>query len=347
MLPLLLALTGPALAAPELVYDRTSDSALFGSDATRPWHPASLTKMMTAYVALAAVADGKVTLDTPVEMTLEASSAAPTRMNFPVGSRIRLEDALVILAVKSANDVAVAVAQAVDGSVESFVADMNRRSQEIGLTGSSWRNPHGLHAAGQVTTARDLVILADALLDRFPESARIFSAPGFDIDGKEVDSHNALLGRIDGVDGMKTGYTCASGFNIVTTVTRDGRSLVAVVLGMGTARERDARVAHLLEAAYGASPTDVRLDMLPASDDGAPDMRSQVCGGRGVGAGDLEEAEAEGKSRWEHAFATMPRSLGTPVRMDFLPARMVDVPLPRPRPDIVPEPVQEPHRRRF
>lgn len=299
---------GGAAAQPELVLDRSAGVALFGREATRSWHPASLTKIMTAYVALDAVSQGRLSLESPVVMSRHALSAQPSRLGLPEGTAIRLEDALIVLAVKSANDVAIAVAEAVSGSEAAFVSEMNAASERLGLTATHWANPHGLHDPSQVTTARDMALLTDRLLDEHPESARIFATNAFVIGDSEIRSHNGLLGRYPGVDGFKTGYVCASGFNIVVTAERDGREMLVVVLGSLSAKDRDAHAAYLVEAGFGAAPTAIGLEMLEPDDSPAVDMRSRVCGGQG----DSDESGAE----WRRYFSAMPRVLAPPVRIE-------------------------------
>lgn len=309
----LLTSVGGAVAQPELVLDRSAGAALFGREATRAWHPASLTKIMTAYVALEAVSQGRLSLDSPVVMSRHALSAQPSRLGLPEGTAIRLEDALIVLAVKSANDVAIAVAEAVSGSEEAFVAEMNAASERLGLSGSHWANPHGLHDPTQVTTARDIAMLTDRLIDEHPESAAIFATNAFVIDDTETRSHNGLLGRYPGVDGFKTGYVCASGFNVVVTAEREGREILVVVLGSLSAKERDAHAAHLVEAGFAASPTTIGLEMLEVDERPVTDMRSAVCGGQG----DSDESGAE----WRRHFAAMPRVLAPPVRIEPIDTR--------------------------
>jgi len=309
----LAGLASEASSAPELVFDRSSDTALFGQDATRLWHPASLTKIMTAYVALKAVADGRLTLDSPVVMSAQALKAPPSRLGLPLGTRLRLEDALVVLAVKSANDVAIAVAEAVSGDVEKFVEEMNALSINMGLQESFWRNPNGLHDPNQVTSARDMALLVDKLLDQYPDAIRIFSTSGFILNGQDTLSHNGLLGRYPGVNGFKTGYICSSGFNVVITAERDGRSLIAVVLGGKSARTRDARAAYLLEAGFSTPPSVIDLTMLTGDAQPVTDMRLSICGGENSSA-----SMDEGDANWEKMLQDMPRVLSPSIQIHLL-----------------------------
>lgn len=323
---------GHVAAAPELVFDAETGAVLFDRDATQPWHPASLTKLMTVYVAYAAIADGTISPESPVAISAHAASAAPSRMDFPVGTRLTLETALKILVVKSANDIAVAIAEAVAGTEAKFVVQMNSASRLLGMSDTVWANPHGLSDTSQVTTAQDLAILVRALKSQFPQSSAIFTLHGFTIDAKTVVTHNGLAGRIPGSDGYKTGYICSSGFNTVASATRDGRQIVAIVFGFADDLERDAHAAHLIESGF-ATPSGPKSidDLARLSGATAPDLRQQICGGRkDLAAGDIEPGLRKAKERWAAAFKKMPRDLDDPVELVLLPPAPV-APTPAPR----------------
>lgn len=308
----------PAAAAPELVVDLGSGRVLLSNEARRAWHPASLTKLMTTYVALRAIAAGRVAADTPVTVSATAAKAPPSRSGLPVGSRITLGDALKVLMVKSANDLAVAIAEAVEGDQAAFVGAMNRESHRLGMTASRWRNPHGLDDPAQVTTAHDLALLAGALYRDFPGMAGLFAIGAVSLRGTVMGNHNGAIGRYAGSDGMKTGFICASGFNVVSTASRDGRRVAVVLLGRDNALGRDARASLLLEAALRTAPGSGTSDLgALAGSDGLPAPR-RTCGRRGAQDED-DVVPAATLSAWEQAFARAPRNLGPPVAIAVLP----------------------------
>ncbi len=206
------------------------------NEATAPWYPASLTKLMTVYVALDAVRNGKLTLDTPLVMSARAARMPPSKMGFRPGTEVTLDNALKMLMVKSPNDVAVMVAEGVSGSVEAFADDMNADAQRLGLHESHFVNPNGLHNPAHVSSARDMAMIARALLHEFPDHANLFSIGAIQLGRQYIPNHNGLLGRYPGADGMKTGFTCPAGFNVVASADQCGRRLIVVVLGAPTAK---------------------------------------------------------------------------------------------------------------
>ena len=245
---------------PHLVVDLSDGRVLDAEGAFHPWHPASLTKMMTAYTVLRAVEQGRFDAETPIMMTWWASQQSPSKMGYRPGTLIPLKDALAMLMVKSANDVAMAIAETVGGSTEGFAAMMNEEARALGMTSSYFVNPHGLHHPRQVTSARDMALLVRAL-DRYPDWAWLYSAPAIrEATAREgglnlkrprtYASFNKLLGRFEGADGMKTGFVCASGFNLAGTATRDGRRLLAIVFGRNNGTERAVEAARLLQLGF-------------------------------------------------------------------------------------------------
>jgi len=246
------ALLAPSLAAasPALVFEPYNGTVFYSEEPDAPWFPASLTKLMTAYVAFHAIRDGEVTPETKVICSKHASTQAPTKLGLAVGGSIDLDTALKVLIVKSANDVAVMVAETVGGSEEAFVTRMNEAARRLGMTKTHFANPNGLPDERQVTSARDLARLARALIIEFPEHADIFAKTQVQVGQKSLRTHNGLLISFPGADGMKTGFICDSGFNIVVSATREGRKLVAVVLGEPSTRTRNARAAQLLENGF-------------------------------------------------------------------------------------------------
>ena len=252
ILALLLVATAPlqAAAGPSLVMDAASGKVLHAEDATAPWYPASLTKLMTAYIVFGAIRSGRMSLNQQITCSPHAHSQPPSKLGLPVGASITVELALKLIIVKSANDVSVMLAEAAAGSVEGFAAEMNATAARLGMTGSHFVNPHGLPEPGQVTTARDMGILARALITEFPEFFDWFSIESIKIGKAVVRTHNRLLKEFDGADGMKTGYICASGYNLVASATRGDRRLVAVVLGATSGKARTEAASALLEDGF-------------------------------------------------------------------------------------------------
>src|SRR5580692_4152297 len=241
---------GGAIATPYLVVDAESGQALIENQSTTPWFPASVTKLMTTYVALSAVRDGRLTMDTPLTMSQRAASMAPSKMGFRPGTQVTLDNALKMLMVKSPNDVAVMVAEGVSGSVEGFADEMNAAASKLGLKESHFVNPNGLPDARQVSSARDMAMIGRALYKEFPDEAGIFGIGALQLGDQIIPTHNGLIGRYPGADGMKTGFTCAAGFNVVASATHGGRRLIVVVLGSPTPRERTAKAIALFERGF-------------------------------------------------------------------------------------------------
>ena len=235
-----------------LLFDMASGEIIAAHEPTARWYPASLTKLMTAYVTFAAIERGALTLTSPVRISPQAHQQPPSRMGFPIGTVITVETALRIILTKSANDVSVALAEAVGGTQGGFVTRMNDTAATLGMSATSYDNPHGLPNTLQVTSARDLALLMMALTRDFPDRAGYFSMGGVSLGRKMMVNHNPLIRKFRGSDGMKTGFICASGFNLAATATRDGHRLGAVVLGGLTSRERDERTAELLAKGFEA-----------------------------------------------------------------------------------------------
>ena len=230
---------------------------------------------MTALLVFEAIRDGKLTLETKIGCSELAHAQPPSKVGLPVGAEMTVELALQALILKSANDVAVMLAEAVAGSQDAFVAQMNAMSAKLGMTRTVFANANGLPAPEQVTTARDLAKLTQAVLRDYPNYASMWSMVEMRVGKRRMRSHNALLNNYDGADGIKTGFICDSGFNIVASATRDGRRLVAVVLGEVTGRERSTRAANLLEYGFYAHGWKSllggqSLDTLPVAPDAKP-----------------------------------------------------------------------------
>ena len=276
---------GSALAnGPALVVELESGRVLHAERATEPWYPASITKLMTAYVALDQVRQGRASLDQLLTVSPTAAALPPSKMAFKPGAEIRLDNALKIILVKSANDVAATIAESLGGSVEGFADMMNASARQLGMRESHFVNPHGLPDARQQTSARDMAILARALLRGFPQHQDLFQIGAIQFGRRIMRNHNGLIGRYPGADGMKTGFICASGFNVVASAERNGRRLITVVLGSTSANERTMRAADLFDRGFMAravlgSPAVEALQpsVLPSP----PDMRPIICDRRG------------------------------------------------------------------
>ena len=271
--------TGTAAANPAIVVDAVSGEVLYAEQATEPWFPASLTKLMTFYVALRAVRDHKISLDTPIMISARAARAAPSKMGFKPGTEVTLGNALKMMVVKSANDLAVAVAEAVSGSVPAFAEDMNATAAQLGMPESHFDNPNGLPDPDHVSSAHDLAVLARAIYLTFPEEAEMFGIGALRLGTQIIPTHNNLLGRYPGVDGMKTGFTCAAGFNLIATSQREGHRYIAVVLGAPNVHLRMLKMAALLDRAFdGIDHPQEKLDAMDRGTPGpAADLHDNVC----------------------------------------------------------------------
>lgn len=240
----------PLASSPHIVIDVPTGKVYSRNKEFVRWAPASLTKLMTAYTVFRALELQHLAMNSPVRITEEAIAEPPSKMGLPVGTIMTIESALKIIMVKSANDVSVALGQAVGGTEEQFVRFMNAHAKRLGMIDSRFTNPHGLHDPGQFTTARDMAILATALAREFPQHAGFFDIPALRVVGRRLRNHNALLRLFEGTNGMKTGYVCASGYNVAVKTERDGRELVAVVLGHKSGLSRNVEAAELLKTAF-------------------------------------------------------------------------------------------------
>ena len=265
---------------PSIAVDVATGRVIEHHEAFQRWYPASLTKLMTIHVTFRALRAGRISLDTNIIMTPEAAAEPPSKMYFKPGQRFPLDSALKYLMVKSANDIAVTIAQAVGGTTDRFVAMMNAEAQRIGMTSSHFINPNGLPGEGQYSTARDLALLAVTLRREFPEYARYFDLEGFSVGSRSYENFNSLIGRFDGADGMKTGYICASGYNQVSSATVNGRTVVAVILGADSLVDRADESARLLHEALttpAGSETLLTLQPYGAERDQVRDISTRVC----------------------------------------------------------------------
>jgi D-alanyl-D-alanine carboxypeptidase len=288
-----------ALAEAQLLIEASTGKVLHAENATYPWYPASVTKIMTAYTTLRAVKEGKVSFNTLLTVSRNAAAQQPTKMGFKIGTRVTLDNALKMLMVKSANDMAVTIAEGVGGSLEGFADMMNANARRLGMSQSNFVNPNGLPAENHVTSARDLGILARALIREFPEYDSYWHISSIRYGNRVMHNYNSLIDRYPGADGMKTGFICASGYNVVATATRNGRRLIAVVLGSYSGAVRAQKAAQLLERGFNSgglswlTPSLGTVDALAPIDAQPPNLREEMCGGhrRKPASEDNEEEE--------------------------------------------------------
>lgn len=243
--------------AASMVVDANSGAVLHNRAGDEKVYPASLTKMMTIYMAFELIELGRLSYDSKIKMTQEGADAAPSKLDLEPGEELTVLNAIKALVTKSANDVAIALAMHIGGTEANFARLMTAKARELGMPNTTFRNASGLPDPEQTTTARDMITLGLRLQDDFPRHYRLFSTRSFTYGGKNYRNHNTLLARYGGTDGIKTGYTRASGFNLVTSVRRDGKHLVAAVFGGDTARERNAKMQSLLNAAFAKASTKV------------------------------------------------------------------------------------------
>lgn len=291
------------MAGPYVLADIDTGRVLDEQEATRPWYPASLTKLMTAYVVLEAVRAGRISLDTPIVYSARAQKEPPAKMGLPVGQVLTIDNALKMMLVKSANDIAVALAEGVDGSVEAFADEMNATARRLGMSSSHFVNPNGLFDPQHYSSARDIALVARAIQLDHPEYARFFGLQSVKLGKRIIRGYNMLLGRYPGANGMKTGFVCPSGFNMVGTAQRGNTRLMAVVLGASSARERAETAAELLEKGFQpvswlavigprTGPVLTQLPMSGYAD--PPNLREEICGGKARKKRTTVASEAEG-----------------------------------------------------
>lgn len=279
-------LSSAARAEAWLVVEADSGRVLQADNATMPWYPASVTKIMTAYVVLKAVKEGRMSLDQTLTVSPVAASQSPSKMGFKPGTLVTVENALAMMMVKSANDMAVVLAEGAGRSVDGFSAMMNQTAQRLGMSQTTYVNPNGLPADGQVTSARDLAILARAVIRDLPEYEYFMHIPAIRFGRRTTANFNRLIGRYPGADGFKTGFICASGYNLVASATRNGKRLIAVVLGSSSGQARAVRAAQLLERGFGNTglswlrPSMGTVDSLAPIDATPPNLREEMCNGR-------------------------------------------------------------------
>jgi D-alanyl-D-alanine carboxypeptidase len=339
-----MAAASTALADANITADAATGEILSQNDAFQRWYPASLTKLMTVYVAFRMIKSGQVTLATPIRITALSAKQPPSKMGYKVGSELTLDNALKIMMVKSANDVAMAVGETLGGSSDKFAGLMNAEAKRLGMTGSHFVNPNGLHSDDHYTTARDLAILTLHLRREFPEYAHYFDIEAIDYGGKKLQPNlNALIGRFQGADGMKTGFVCPSGYNLIGSATRNGRTIITVVLGELKLATRATKAAELLAKGFETKGSGTTIDALQPygapTRDVAVNMRQSVCskesGSDTWDGKDLEGHIVQGSpymNRMDREPAAEKVAL-LPTKVNSLGIDLNRIPVPVPRPD--------------
>ena len=236
-----------------LIVDATSGREIYSDQADELRHPASLTKLMTIYLTFSALDSGRLSLGDSLPVSSNALNAPPTKMGLTPGGSVSVRDAAMALITRSANDAAVVLAEALGGDEPSFARTMTQKARQLGMTSTVFRNASGLPNREQVTTARDLARLANALLRDFPHYYAVFSVQSYPYRGRPLDNHNRMLGNYDGADGLKTGYTAASGFNLAMSAMRDNRRLIGVVMGGQSSSSRDRQMADLMDRGFASA----------------------------------------------------------------------------------------------
>jgi D-alanyl-D-alanine carboxypeptidase len=330
----LAALARPAAAGPYVLIDADTGRVLAHSEAGQPWYPASVTKLMTTFVTLRAIREARVKPDTLLTISELAAIQDPSKMGFPAGTQVSVDNALKMLLVKSANDIAVVLAEGVSGSLPAFVAEMNRTAAELGMTATHYNNPNGLPDDGQITSARDMAILARAIYREFPEYEMIFRIPALKLGGHIIRNHNRLIDHFVGAAGMKTGFICASGFNIVASAKRGNKRLIAVVLGGYSGARRNEDAARLLEkgfsplasisAVFRREPVSVEsiqnLAVAPVN------IQADICGGKRKhppSESDIEDDLAANSDSDSPKGPKQPLLTDLPASMDPIPVSVV------------------------
>ncbi|MBN8529675.1 MAG: D-alanyl-D-alanine carboxypeptidase, partial [Caulobacterales bacterium] len=262
--------SAPVAQAPNVKYaaivvDAASGEVLFARHADSRRYPASLTKVMTMYLTFEALAEGRVKLDDVLTVSPRAASQPPSKLGLAAGQTITLEDAMKATAIRSANDMAVLIAEHVGGSEARFAAMMTLKARDLGMTDTRYVNANGLPDSRQVTTARDLAVLSRAVMRDYPQYYRFFGLHDWNYNGRQYRNTNGLLLNALGYDGLKTGYTNASGYNLAASAVRDGRRLITVVLGGRTTASRNTHVAELMDVGFDVEQMRARGQLIPVA----------------------------------------------------------------------------------
>ncbi|MFN0194703.1 MAG: D-alanyl-D-alanine carboxypeptidase family protein [Aestuariivirga sp.] len=294
-----------SFAGPSLVFDVKTGRVIAHDRAGEPWYPASLTKLMTAYVVFQKIRAGKLKLDQKIPVSFFATTQPPSKIGLKVGNEVTVDFALQALLVYSANDMAYVLAEGASGTMVNFVSEMNAQAKRLGLTSTNYANPNGLFDPRQISTARDIGILAATLLAEFPEHNRYFAQGFVQAGNRKLPNRNSLLRLMKDADGMKTGFVCNSGFNLVASATRNGQRLVAIVLGDRSGKARTGTAQKLLLDGFAQmpSPQSVLLAQLPNDPLGAvvpADMTETVCKGKPL----VAAVSAKELAGWGVSFGT-------------------------------------------
>jgi D-alanyl-D-alanine carboxypeptidase len=297
-----------------VLVDAGTGAVLRADGANALWYPASLTKMMTAFMVFEAAKTGQIHFSDKITVSANAAAQSPTKFGLKAGQKITVEQAVTAMIVVSGNDAAVALAEAIGGSEENFARMMTHTAHRIGMTRSEFKNASGLPNAGQVTTARDMAELATHILENYPEHYHFFGNRSVTIAGRTQPSVNGILSSYPGADGMKTGFTCGSGYNLVASAKRDGRRLIGVVLGAGSRGERAALMTQLLNTGFksdSASQPKLR-DMaikVSADEQGAPPtiLKGGACDQRVAEEGNSTITSTARISGWGVVFGAFPK----------------------------------------
>lgn len=279
-----------AISAPVLIYEHENGNVLLSKDSTQLWYPASLSKLMTTYVVFDLIRKGVLTLQSKVHISAKAAQQPQSKIGLPSGSVLTLENALKLMLVKSANDIAYAIAESVGGTIPRFAEMMNAQSRQLNLRESHWVNPSGLFDPEQVSSARDLAILTSAIIDEFPQFLPFFQIKGVIFQEKRIPNHNDLLRRYTDVVGMKTGYICESGFNIIITILHENRHIVMILLGEPSTKARNLKLAFLISRLddFLERSTNYSLkDIKHHPDAQVTNLRERVCRSRSRSQADL------------------------------------------------------------
>ena len=335
--------SAPAAANPKysgIVIDAKTGKTLYANDADELRYPASLTKMMTLYLTFEALERGKIRLDSRVKFSANAAKEPPTKLGVGVGKSITVEQVIYSLVTKSANDASTAIAEHLGGSETKFAAMMTAKARSLGMSKTTFRNAHGLPNSGQVTTARDMARLGIALREHFPRQYKYFSTRSFKFGGTNMGNHNRLLGAVRGVDGIKTGYTRASGFNLVSSVVDRDRSIVAVVMGGRTGASRNAQMKDLISRYLLKASTRGGGNLIARGAMSNMDVAPEVASARFElpKVGPVPELRNDGDARIALAYAapTPAPVVGRAALAKSLEAQKMAIPVPTPAPAFVP-----------
>ncbi len=314
----------PAQAEATILVDAQSGKVLEDHNATYPWYPASLSKLMTLYVTLSAIRDHRIGLDTLFTVSRDAAAQAPTKMGFPIGTQVTVDNAMKMMMVKSANDMAVLLAEGIDGSIDKFTQEMTETAHRLGMSQTNYVNPNGLPADGQITSARDLAILARALIGEFPQYSFYWHIPAIQYGRRITRNYNPLIGRFPGADGMKTGFICASGFNLVATAKQKDKELIAVVLGAPSSASRALKAAELLDSGFKQNPlawlvpSPGTLDQLQPIDSSPPNLTDEMCGPHRKRMKEAEEEDEEATQASAGDYSVLLSALRAPHHENLL-----------------------------